>query len=171
MRKKESGPMRDRTKASIRAHLTADHREIERTMECLIEAFAAGDEPEIERLWTLFESRLSAHIDLEDRYLLPALQRRSPRAARTIGQEHRHIRARIAELGLGVDLRTVRLETARAFIEELRAHARSEDRLLYAWADEHLDAEVHAKVLAAVAPAAGDGDASPPASGRARAAS
>lgn len=148
--------MHDGASPSIRARMGADHRELELMMTCLIEASVAGDEPEIERLWALFKSRLSAHIDREERYLLPAVQRRAPRVARTIREEQRHIRARSAELGLGVAGRSMRLDAVRSFITELRAHARSEDRLLYVWADEHLDADEHALALSFAGSDTGD---------------
>jgi hypothetical protein len=54
-------------------------------------------------------------------------------------QEHRHIRTRLSELRTAVDLHLVQLGSVRNFIDELRAHAKSEDRLLYQWADGHLD--------------------------------
>jgi hypothetical protein len=54
----------------------------------------------------------------------------------------------LIELGAGVDLHAIRLDTARAFIDELRAHAKHEDRVLYSWADERVREEDGRSLLA-----------------------
>lgn len=82
--------------------------------------------------------------------MIPALLQVNEREARAISAEHRHIRARLTELGAGVDLHIVRLKTVRAFIDELRAHANHEDKMLYQWADEHLGESDRAILLRAL---------------------
>jgi hypothetical protein len=67
--------------------------------------------------------------------------------------EHEEIRARLLELGTGVDLHIVKLDAARAFVDELRAHAEHEEKVLYHWADEHLDEAERASFLTALADA------------------
>jgi hemerythrin-like domain-containing protein len=124
---------------AVRDHFLADHRRLEDLFDRLLAAFEANDREDMARLWTEFESGLMGHMQTEELELIPALLRDSPRSARIIMEEHRHIRARLAELGMSLDLHTLRLDTARAFVDELRAHARSEDRLLYQWAEESLD--------------------------------
>jgi hypothetical protein len=125
--------------ATIRDRFLADHRRLEALLEQLLAAVEANDRDAMTRLWTQFDSSLLAHLEAEERYLFPALFRVCDRDARVLGQEHRHIRSRLAELGVGIDLHTVRLDSTRDFIDELRAHARNEDRLLYQWGDAHLD--------------------------------
>jgi hypothetical protein len=49
-----------------------------------------------------------------------------------------------------VDLHLVRLEAARHFVDELRAHARNEDRLLYRWADDQLDDDAQLATIGAL---------------------
>ena len=53
-------------------------------------------------------------MEAEERYLLPALLRRDERAGRAILAEHKHFRDRLTELGVEVDLHTVRLDEASA---------------------------------------------------------
>ena len=79
------------------------------------------------------------HLRVEESSMIPALQRVAPTDARVLLEEHRHIRTRLTELGVALDLHTIRLESVRAFVDELRAHAKSEDRMLYRWAEERLD--------------------------------
>jgi len=94
----------------------------------------------VSELWTAFEDRITRHLEAEERFMIPQLFSSHPRDARAILEEHRHIRTRLTELGCRVDLHTARFETARGFIDDLRAHARHEDDVLYRWADEHLAA-------------------------------
>ncbi len=119
-----------------RDQFLADHRRLDVVLEQLLASFEANDRDGVARLWTEFESGLLAHLDAEEAHLVPALLRASERDARVILGEHKHIRLRLAELGVGIDLHTVRLESARHFIDELRAHAYNEDRLLYRFADQ-----------------------------------
>ncbi len=137
----------------LHEHFLADHRRLEDVLERVLAACEANDREALGPLWTEFEVGLLAHLDAEDAHLLPALFAAAPQDARVIVQEHRHIRSRLAELGVAVDLHTLRLETARLFIDELRAHARTEDRLLYAWGDAHLDAPRRTSIIAALAEA------------------
>jgi hemerythrin-like domain-containing protein len=125
--------------APIRDRFLADHDRLETLLKRLLAAFEANDRDDIAQLWTEFESGLLAHMAVEEACMIPALQRVSPTNARILIQEHRHIRTRLTELGVAIDLHCVRLDTARAFVDELRAHATSEDRLLYQWADDRLD--------------------------------
>lgn len=124
----------------IRQAFLADHRRLEALLDDLLPAFEANDREEISRLWTLVEAGVLAHFDAEETHLIPDLLRKSACDARVIVREHQHLRSRLAELGVAVDLHLVRLETARHFVAELRAHAMSEDRLLYRGSDAHLDA-------------------------------
>jgi hemerythrin-like domain-containing protein len=125
--------------APIRDRFMADHVRLELILEKLYAAFAADDREAMASQWAAFETGLLAHLEAEEADLLPALLRVSQRDVRILVQEHRHIRNRLAELGTMVELHTIRLESVRNFIDELRAHGQSEDRLLYKWAETHLD--------------------------------
>jgi hypothetical protein len=128
------------TFSTIRDRFLEDHSELEDLFAGLLDAFEANDREGIAQLWNEFDNRLARHLETEERFMIPPLFAFRPRDARAILEEHRHIRSRLVELGCGVDLHTVRVETARGFIEELRAHARHEEDVLYRWADEHLPA-------------------------------
>lgn len=145
--------MRPSTNYQVRDRLMQDHARLERILDQVLAAFEANDQEGVAASWAKFDTELLAHLDAEERFLIPSLFRANPRAAQTILEEHRHIRTRLTELGAGVDLHIVRLTTARAFIEELRAHARNEDRLLYKWADEHVEEADRGLLLHALAKA------------------
>ncbi len=62
-----------------------------------------------------------------------------PDAVDQVLRDHEAIRAALDELGLQVELHTLRKETVDAFLALLRAHAAREDATLYRAADEALD--------------------------------
>lgn len=138
------------TSAIVRDRFVADHRELEDLFAQLLDAFAANDGGKVAHLWNEFDDHLTKHLEAEERFLIPQLFASNPREARTILREHRHIRSRLVEAGVGVDLHIVRLEMVRGFVEELRAHARHEDDILYRWADENLGVSEQSALLAAL---------------------
>jgi hemerythrin-like domain-containing protein len=132
---------------AVRDRFVADHRELESLFARLLTTFEASDREGITRLWTEFEDRVARHLEAEERLLIPTLFAAHPREAGAILAEHRHIRARLRDLAGRVDLRTIEVETAYGFVEELRAHARHEDNVLYRWADDHLNPSEQTAVL------------------------
>src|SRR5262249_54453386 len=125
--------------AGIRDRFIEDHREMEALLDEVLRAFEAGDRERGATRWTEFDARLLSHMEAEEHHLIPLLMRTNERAARAILEEHKHFRSRLTELGAGVDLHTVRLSAARELIDELKAHSAHEDRMLYSWADKHVD--------------------------------
>lgn len=87
--------------------------------------------------------------------MIPELLGAHARDARVLIQEHQHIRTRLMELGGAVESPR-RLGRLRSFLDELRAHARTEDRLLYQWVDALLDEPTRLSLVDALsrAPAA-----------------
>lgn len=122
-------------------------------MRRLLDAFSLDDREQVRALWTEFECGLEAHMEAEERHLMPLLATLSERETRILLEEHARIRAQLAELGVGVDLHLVRLEAAQAFIDHLRQHAAHEDTLLYKRADETLDDGTRRGVFSALASA------------------
>jgi hemerythrin superfamily protein len=131
----------------LRDHLLADHRLVEQALEQLVAAFEADDRERMRELWTTFEAQLLAHLETEERFVMPGFLAKNARGARAIAEEHKHIRRRMTEIGTAVELHVVRLETLRAFIEELRAHARTEENLLYQWVDENMSEPEKTSIL------------------------
>lgn len=136
------------TSTTIRNRFLDDHSELEDLFAGLLDAFEANDREGVAQLWNEFDDRLAKHLEAEERFVIPQLFAARPRDARAILEEHRHIRSRLVELGCAVDLHTVRLDAARGFVDELRAHARHEEDVLYRWADEHLPAAEQTHLVA-----------------------
>jgi hypothetical protein len=134
----------------VRVRFLADHAALERLFAQLLTAAKANDGAAIAELGSEFEERLTRHLEAEERFLVPQLFAANPREARTILEEHRHIRSRLLEVGFGVHLRIDHLEIAGGFLDELRAHARHEDEMLYRWADGHLTQVEQSALIAAL---------------------
>lgn len=120
----------------------ADHAEIDTLFDDTIAAFRSGDRDEAAAMFGVFERRLEAHLKTEDELLLASLRREHPADADALAADHAGIRAKLAELGVDVDLHLCRADWIAAFVDMLKAHAGREDALLYRWASEpsaHVD--------------------------------
>lgn len=126
------------TPEGLRALLTREHRELDQLFEALLQALQADARQDAFRLWTAFDDGLCRHMALEEKELLPRLQEANPREVEALLGEHAQIRANLADLGLGVDLHEIRVQTVSDFIEQLRRHAKREDALAYRWAEKNL---------------------------------
>lgn len=138
------------TPAIVSRRFLVDHQRLEVLLGELLAAVRANDHERESRLWEECKSGLMVHLEAEETHLIPALRRMNERDARVLVQEHHHIRTRLAEIGAGMVSRSVRFETVRNFIDEFRAHERSEERLLYKWADAHLDEQQLASAAGAL---------------------
>jgi hemerythrin HHE cation binding domain-containing protein len=136
---------------ALRTHFLDDHQSAETRLESLLAALAANDHPNASHIWKGLESGLVAHLGAEETLLIPALLVARERDTRVLVQEHRHIRSRLKDLGRGLALGIMRPATLRDFLDEMRAHAKTEDRLLYQWADVHLDDEGRTRAIDALA--------------------
>ncbi|MCX5747123.1 MAG: hemerythrin domain-containing protein [Proteobacteria bacterium] len=121
--------------------LTHNHTRLETQFQSLLEAMAAGA-PEARELWGALDHELLAHMEAEERYVLPAFAKVDHDEAKQLLREHGLLREQLLELGVAVDLHAIRFERSREFINRLRAHAAREDRLLYRWADLKLSADL-----------------------------
>jgi hemerythrin-like domain-containing protein len=118
--------------------LRREHARLSIVLDDLLERFTDGNQRDLRAAWSEFEQRLVAHLDFEDRVILPAFANIDPVETQALRGEHLRLRTVLAELGVGVDLHLVQLEPARQFADWLREHAHREDVLLYRWVDSEL---------------------------------
>lgn len=123
---------------SMRRFMAESHQHLSELFVRVLAA-ASANAPDLRELWDELDHGLLAHMEAEERFVLPRLARAHPDEAVEILREHGRIREQLLELGVAVDLHAIRLEQSRAFIETLRGHAEREDRLLYRWADEQIE--------------------------------
>lgn len=128
------------TREGLQAFMARDHEELDRLFEALLAALQADARGDARRLWATFEDGLCRHMELEEAQLLPLMHERDPREVDALLREHDEIRAMLAELGVGVDLHEIRVQTVSDFIDQLRRHAIREDAIAYRWAQENVPA-------------------------------
>jgi hypothetical protein len=114
----------------VAVRLLKDHEELEQLLRRLAQD-AAGSAAELASTWNALESRLIRHMEVEERFLLPLIEAGNPAEVERTRQEHAHIRDLLVELGVGIDLHTVREHDIQQLIELLRNHAAHEDVELY----------------------------------------
>jgi hypothetical protein len=132
-----------RARPSLRTYLTEDHARLADLVEGLIPAIEA-DAPEARSLWSELDRGVLAHLEAEERFVLPAFARFDRDEALALLREHGQIREQLLELGVAQDLHQLRLDRSRQFIATLRAHAAREDEVMYRWADRELGASLAA---------------------------
>jgi hypothetical protein len=122
------------------SHLAAGHEQLEGLLEQILEI--PRTEPErLHELWMPFAAILVAHLDEEDRYMIPALVQVAERDARGIVLEHRHLRARVAQIDMAFSVGTLSAVAVRSFATEVLAHHRRERTLLMQHVGETADVE------------------------------
>jgi hypothetical protein len=131
----------------LRALLTRDHARLNASFERLKSAFAAEPAASLSELWTQFERELTAHLELEERYMLPKFQELAPAEAAALTREHAEIRTQLARLGVALDLHLARADAVDGFIGTLQRHAVREDALLYRWAQTQLEEPARSALL------------------------
>jgi hemerythrin-like domain-containing protein len=121
---------------NVRSKLVHDHEELDAMLVQLAEEAEDSDRPALQATWNDFEAHLIAHINAEERYLLPLIETdHADEVARTL-QEHAEIRDLIAELGLAIELHTARQSDICRLVDLLRAHAKHEESALYTLAGD-----------------------------------
>jgi hemerythrin-like domain-containing protein len=136
-------PLRD-----LRTLLREDHDRLDNLFEQVFSVFEADARDEAVRLWTEFERGLQAHFELEEQCILPELAKVDAAEASELIREHARLRAKLGELGIGVDLHLTRDEAVADFIATLRAHAGREDALMYRFAQSSLPGTTQAALRA-----------------------
>lgn len=94
---------------------------------------AFGSEPadRIETMWGQLEDVLVRHFEDQERFLVAPLLTVRPREAGLVLHEHRYLRRRAALLRYTPQALTA--AAVRAFLAEICAHARHEERMLSGW--------------------------------------
>jgi hemerythrin-like domain-containing protein len=119
---------------SLRPLLVRDHLRLEALLTRLLDSFSEGSPVGTRAvLWARFEMSLSAHINAEERYLLPFFARVNSEEAAELLTEHAVFRKALNDLGEGVDSHETSLSVAPEFARALRAHAQRENQLFYRW--------------------------------------
>jgi hemerythrin-like domain-containing protein len=115
----------------IATRLTQDHQDLDSLLRRLAEDAEAPEPGALEKTWTIFESKLIRHMEAEERFLLPLLEASNAAELTRIRLEHARIRDILTELGVAVELHTVRAADVTELVNLLHAHAKHENTALY----------------------------------------
>jgi hemerythrin superfamily protein len=118
--------------------LREHHEKLDRVFDHLVERTRAGDAAAADETWTEFERELLAHMEAEEKFILPLLDQSAPADAAHVRNEHEHIRAMLHEMGISLELHTLPAEKVHSFVQFLREHATKEEASLYPFADRFL---------------------------------
>ena len=141
----------DRADATLYTYMTSSHAQLRELLAQLLAAMAANARDDVAKLWRALDHGLLTHMEAEERFVLPRFAHVDRGEARGLLREHGQIREEILELGVAVDLHSLRFDRSEDFAQLLLAHATREERLLYRWADERLEAHTVDAVKARVA--------------------
>jgi hemerythrin-like domain-containing protein len=122
----------------VRELLNADHATLFRLFDDVLALLEKNDRDVTMRAWKLFESGLNAHLEAEETLILPAFHAADRSEANAILKDHLRFRKTLDELGIAVELHTLRADVAKIFIDDLKAHAEREDARMYLWAEKNL---------------------------------
>jgi hypothetical protein len=115
-----------------------DHVAIARKLRELAEHAHRGDAAAIHASFEALERALADHLAYEDDRLLPRFAEADPNEAAALRDEHARIRRRLEDLGIALELHTLRAGMIDDFIDLLYRHAVREERALYAWSERAL---------------------------------
>jgi Hemerythrin HHE cation binding domain len=119
--------------------MRTSHAQIHRDLARLMAAVEVDARADIHSNWVVLESELLAHMEAEERYVLPAFARIELGEARALLAEHASLRDQLLELAVAVELHYARIEMCEKLVATLEAHIKRETALLYRWAATRLD--------------------------------
>jgi len=133
----------------LKQRLLADHAELEQQLKALARAVEANDAAsDLRECWTGFETSLRDHLDTEERTIFPVVAPAHRAEVEALRAEHQLIRDALAELGLAVELHTLRKPAIDELTEFLNQHATRENHSLYDWLEGASGSQAHRGLLA-----------------------
>jgi hemerythrin-like domain-containing protein len=124
--------------STLYTYMVRSHADLRSALEQLLAAMERGT-PDVPKRWAELEHGLLAHMEAEERFVLPAFARVDRGEALALLREHGELREHVLDLGVAIDLHAVTYARSREFAEALRRHAGREENLMYRWADASLD--------------------------------
>jgi hemerythrin-like domain-containing protein len=121
----------------LKRRLTDDHSELARQLQALARSVDANDPTcDLNQCLARFEGSLRDHLDTEERCIFPEVASAHRAEVEELRAEHRHIRNALTELGLAVELHTLRKASVDQLIAFLDRHAARENDSLYDWLEQ-----------------------------------
>jgi hemerythrin superfamily protein len=125
----------------IRRQHRCEHAALDSALRGALAVTDDFDARPLQGAWTVFERTLARHLELEEESLFPLVEGAHPESIQKLRDDHRLIRALVAEIGLGCDLHTVQRARIDALVKLLSEHAAREDATLDRWLDEEIPSD------------------------------
>lgn len=119
--------------AALDTRLREEHAALDARFDDLCARARAGEWSDVDEVWDDFADDLEAHLAYEEHDLFPLLGEQAPALAQRLVSQHEMIRRRLTELGVEIQLHTVRARTLEQLVDMLREHAQLESEQLYPW--------------------------------------
>jgi len=126
----------------VASRLTKDHEEIDALLRRLTQDAGAPLAGALETTWEEFETKLLRHMDTEEQFLLPLIDASDQAEVARIRCEHAIIRNRLTELGVAIELHSIREPSITELGALLQAHAKHENAALYRLAGDKASSAV-----------------------------
>jgi iron-sulfur cluster repair protein YtfE (RIC family) len=117
--------------AEADTRLRDEHAELDARFDDLCARARDGDWSDVDEVWDDFADDLEAHLAFEEEEVFPALAKDAPALVERLTAQHEMIRRRLTELGVEIQVHTVRADTLETFVDALRQHAALENEQLY----------------------------------------
>lgn len=131
----------DPSTSGLCAAMRFDHERLEIGARHLLECVLFGRADVVERAFSRFCVEMLAHMEAEQKYLLPVFERERPEAAKAIHDDHALIRALLATIAQQIARRAATPDVIRKLVEALGGNGKREVGELYPWAESGVKAE------------------------------
>ncbi len=114
--------------------LRTDHEALVVLTKDILDIIVEADRQKMQAAISALQALVAAHLDDEERELLPRYARHAPQDAARITEDHASIRRALAELDIETDLHLLRADAMHSLLAALQAHSAWEDAGMYRWA-------------------------------------
>ena len=114
--------------------LRTDHDALIVLTNDILAIIVEADRQKMQAAISALQALVAAHLDDEERELLPRYAKHAPEDAARIKEDHAGIRRALAELDIQTDLHLLRADAMHSLLAALQAHAAWEDAGMYRWA-------------------------------------
>jgi len=115
------------------------HRDIETACWILRARACEDDHRRLIAAYRGLEQALTTLFDAEEAWLVPTYAAHAPVIAQRLLEAREALRRQLLQIGIGVELDTIRIEQIDDLLDALRSHAWYGDVTVYRWADAHAD--------------------------------
>lgn len=125
----------DTTTSGLCAAMRFDHERLEIGARHLLECVLFGRADVVERAFSRFGGEMLAHLEAEQKYILPAFAREQPETAELIEDDHKLIRALLVTTAEQIARRSTTPDIVRRLVSALHVNGEREIGELYPWAE------------------------------------